>query len=157
MKAAKFLQFLNHIFMTNTLKTALWALLCSAFLFSACKKDEKDHLTSTGCWKQVKSESKDLTTGAWTEDVIDACDKDDCLSFSDDGKTTFDEGATKCDPDDPQTSSGTWSLSDDKKTLTVVDPVIGGFAFAVSELSKDKMVVTGNLFFIEVRWTFEAQ
>jgi hypothetical protein len=143
--------------MTNTLKFSLLMLLCSTFLVSSCKKDEEDYLTGVDCWVQTKAEAKDPTTGTWEVSTIDDCDKDDCLSFDGDGKTKFDEGATKCDPADDQTSTGNWTLSDDKKTLTISDANVGAFAFTVDELTKNKMVLRANVIFAEVRLTYEPK
>lgn len=49
----------------------------------------------------------------------DACSKDNIMSFEKQGVFIFDEGATKCDSSDPQQEKGTWSLSADKKKLTL--------------------------------------
>lgn len=68
----------------------------------------------------------------------DDCDKDDLTIFDSDSTYTSDEGATKCDPDDPQTiGTGTWSISADKKTLTMDDEV-----FTIQSMTSAKMVVT---------------
>lgn len=143
--------------MRHPFKITLVALAACSIALSSCKKDdEADFLVDASCWKAVKSEYKDPVTGQFTEDPIDACDADDCLIFKKDGKSVYEEGATKCDANDPQTTEGTWTLSDDKKTLTLSDPNNGTFAFTVVELTKTKLVVTANLFISEVRQTFEA-
>lgn len=104
----------------------LLTLAVAAFSLSlvSCKKDDdptkKEMLTGKN-WKVT----------AWTIDPalpvigsnfynqLEACTKDDLTSFSADGKATFDEGATKCNVSDPQTTTGTWALSTDEKTLSV--------------------------------------
>jgi hypothetical protein len=47
------------------------------------------------------------------------CSKDDYMVMNSDGTATFDEGATKCEPDDPQTESGTWAFLDNETKLSV--------------------------------------
>lgn len=128
---------------------------CTLF-FVACKKDKspEELLTGPSCWKTVKSETRASATDAWVEETIEACSKDDCSGFTSDGKTSFDEGATKCDPSDPQTSSGTYTLSEDGKILTVTQD---GFTlpFTIEELTADKLVITVS-FLGDTRTTLEA-
>jgi hypothetical protein len=54
---------------------------------------------------------------------MDNCDKDNLTWFNgSDGKLIDKEGATKCDPSDPNETYGTWALLDnDKKLKTVMD------------------------------------
>lgn len=128
---------------------------CTVF-FAACKKDKspEELLTGASCWKQVKSESRATTNDAWTEDTIDACSADDCTSFKSGGTYSLDEGATKCDPADPQTVSGTFTLSEDGTTLTITQDGLTLPAI-VEELTENKMVLTIS-FIGQNRTTFEA-
>ena len=132
-------------------------LTISMLAFSACGKDDspKDLLTGASCWKQVKVESRASANDTWIDDSLSSCSKDDCTSFTSDGKFSFDEGATKCDPGDPQTSSGTFSLTEDGKTLVMTDNQLS-LPFTVEELTANKLVLTFALFG-EIRTTYEAQ
>ena len=50
------------------------------------------------------------------------CSKDDLQIFNTDGTITNDEGPTKCDPSDPQTSSGgTWAFFENDTKLRMID------------------------------------
>lgn len=145
--------------MINKLKIGFWAVIVIAVAISSCKKDnEEDFLVDAGCWKQVKSESKENFTGGgtWMVDTLEACSLDDCLQFKSDGTTSIDEGASKCSSTDPQTSTGKWTLSEDFKTLTLT---IGNdvIPFTVTELTKSRMVLSANLILFELRQTFEAK
>lgn len=51
--------------------------------------------------------------------LMDACDKDDILKFAKDGVHTLDEGATKCDANDPQSETGTWEFQDSETKIKV--------------------------------------
>jgi Lipocalin-like domain len=152
-------QFTNQhfkIFMKNLSVLSFALVVCGVFVFSSCKKDDspQDLLSGPGCWKTVKSETRSSSTDAWT-DSSEACSTDDCSSFTSDGKYSFDEGATKCDASDDQTSSGTYVLSEDGKTMTLTQDGLS-FTFSVEELTAKKMVLVVS-FLGETRTTFEAQ
>ncbi len=46
-----------------------------------------------------------------SEIPLEACMTDNVFKFEVDDDYTFDEGLAKCDPDDPQTMSGEWTLT----------------------------------------------
>jgi hypothetical protein len=145
----------HKLIMKNTKLLLCLSLFSVAVMFSSCKKDPIDFLTGTSCWKQVKSEIKG-SNGTWQDDgPIPACNADDCTRFTDDGKTVLDEGGSKCISTDPQTVEGTYTLSEDGRMLTLTQ---GGltFEFAVDELTKDRMVLSGTVFAFQIRQTFEA-
>ena len=73
--------------------------------------------------------------------IMPACSKDDVTVFNTDGTATFDEGATKCDAGDPQTTSGTWQFQDNETKLQVVsdgDTEI----FNIVELTSSKLKIS---------------
>lgn len=104
----------------------------------ACKDDSTG--TNTGNNNGNKSNAE-LLIGAWSVseakvdppfiilgDTVDdftefqePCDADDLQIFKENGIFTFDEGATKCDPNDPQSVDGTYELSADGKALVIYD------------------------------------
>jgi hypothetical protein len=109
-------------------------ILCGGIaLFSACKKDEKDN----------KSASENLTAGKWmiesgtlrtqgpgvdsTENLFDgadACDMD--WAYTGDFKYTISEGATKCDPTNPDVSDqGVWTLINNNSKLVIASTTDG--------------------------------
>lgn len=130
-----------------------------SFVLFSCKKDEKsksDLLVDGGCWKHTKSEFFDSSSSTWENSPIDSCDLDDCLTLNVGGTITLDEGAFKCDPTDPQTSSGTWSLSTDETTLTLVDNAFPiPVASKIIELSADKMILETEFLGEKSRDTFQ--
>lgn len=108
--------------------------LTSVFLFSSsCKKDDED-LSNTD-----RLTGKNFIMTAWTIDppvdigagpfsdlfaLLPACTIDDITTFNADGTMTVDEGASKCEQGDPQTTSGTWSFIDNESKLsTTVDDI----------------------------------
>jgi PKD repeat protein len=80
----------------------------------------KKEIIAAGPWKISSWKQFDGTT---TTDVYfqwDNCNKDNIFSFQANGSWTNEEGATKCDPNDPTIiSSGTWTLSSDENTFKV--------------------------------------
>lgn len=146
--------------MQFSIKACLLLLAAVAIALPACKKDDgaakEEILTSKSCWKQTKSESYDDTTKQWSDDTIDDCDKDDCTSFKSDKTLTIDEGAVKCDPSDPQSTPGTWSLSSDGKTMTLTDTGLGiTLTGNVVELSDTKLVLEINFLGFKSRLTWQ--
>src|SRR5687768_4887999 len=87
-----------------------------SFIFTACSKDDdaapsKTEMLTGKNWK-VSAETVSVNNGT-PNDVYasaTACEKDNFISFATDGKFTFDEGATKCSSNEPQTQAGTWSF-----------------------------------------------
>lgn len=57
--------------------------------------------------------------------IIPACGQDDLLKFLAGNVLVSDDGATKCDPLDPQTITGTWSYDANAKkiVMAVPDPI----------------------------------
>ncbi|WP_303310120.1 lipocalin family protein [Hymenobacter sp. BT730] len=68
-----------------------------------------------------------------------SCSKDDFIRFEKNGSFRGDEGGSKCDEEDPQTTStGTWTLTDGNKKLTTVENGESQ-TFTVDNLSKEEL------------------
>jgi len=127
-------------------------------IFTACKKDENNDTNTP-----TKSTQEYLTAGFWKFTAItvdpgisyggttitdffsqqDPCTKDDIMRFNSDGTITDDEGATKCDPNDPQTSNdGSWVLSTDNKVLTISYPEEAPISLTITSINSTTL--TGN-------------
>lgn len=110
--------------MKNTLKTAALFLFVCAFAVIGCKDDDPspaEILTAGTCWKMTLLEGFDTANNLWVAVPIEDCDADNCFTFKTDQTFSVEEGAAKCDPDDPQESEGAWSLSNDGKKLSLTD------------------------------------
>ncbi|MCF8367689.1 MAG: lipocalin family protein [Bacteroidales bacterium] len=122
----------------NTKIKLLGLLSFAVILLSSCSKSDDEPAGDT-----PKTTTEKLTSGNWkvTAMTIDpginffgtiytdfyaqmeACEKDDLIKFNSNGTITDDEGATKCDANDPQaTTEGTWVLSADNSQLTIDYP-----------------------------------
>lgn len=131
------------------MKTIIFKLLplMVVLAMASCKKDDPtttELLIDSDGWilvsMTVDPPIVDPITGTSITDFyaqMDACDKDDITIFQDNGTYITDEGATKCDPNDPQTETGTWVLSADEKTIT-----IDGESWTIESLTKSSMRVT---------------
>ena len=59
---------------------------------------------------------------------LEDCQKDDIMRFNSNGSITQDEGTTKCEPDDPQTTDmGSWILIENDQKVRITQP--GGDSF----------------------------
>lgn len=122
-------------------------LLGIALSLVACKKDEEasraDILTS-GKWKLSASIAQFTFNGnLQTVDVyanLGACQKDNTAEFKTDGTLISDEGPTKCGSQDPQQTTGTWSLEQNETRLKIAG---GGYNFdaEILEFSDTKVRV----------------
>lgn len=130
------------------LKNAAALLLMTGVLFTNvhCKKDEetKTDLLTSGQWRVT---ALTLTPGIdldgdgdldpdWYS-LFEACDKDDYYVFNANGTYESNEGATKCDPDDPQTDSGTWSFVENETKINM-----DGDIATIEELTKNRFRVS---------------
>jgi hypothetical protein len=127
-------------------KTLLFAAALLLVAQVACKKDDD------------KSPSEILTAGTWTqsdykedsdgdgdiESTIEPCDKDDTFTFKTDGTLEYRVGALKCAPTDTD-GDGTWALSADNKTLTIVQGI--GLPLTIKEISNNRLVLSIPDFF----------
>jgi len=125
--------------------------LFTLLFFGSCSKNETT---------PTKTTSELLTAGFWvvTAMTIDPgvningtvitnfyaqlpdCTKDDLMRFESNGKITDDEGPTKCDPNDPQTTNdGTWILSADNKSVSVKYPDEDAISFEISTLNESTL------------------
>lgn len=89
------------------------------------------------------------------------CLKDNTIRFSKDGIANSDEGATKCEIDDPQTTEDKWEFDDNKSHL-ILNPGSSETKFTIETIDKDQMIFTltdeadlGDGVVRELTYTFE--
>jgi hypothetical protein len=108
--------------MMNSFPKPALMLLLTAASFTACQKDDDDEDSKTNmekitlsAWKYDKASVDTDKNGTADSDLppgfVEACDTDNTLTFDDDGTGIIDEGATKCNTSDPQSTSFTWSFT----------------------------------------------
>ena len=111
------------------MKTSMLLFASLLFILTSCEKDKDD----------VVDKSKLLTSGHWqitalnVEPAIDwfgtpvtnvysqlpACVKDNLTIFKPNGTINYDEGPSRCDPNEPQTTTGTWAFNIDQTILSL--------------------------------------
>lgn len=151
-------------------KITLLFIIASIVSLGACKKDE-DNTSAT-----PKTKSELLTAKPWKLSALtvspaynvggtmitdfyaqmQACDKDDIYSFKSDKTFTQEEGATKCDPNDPQVSdAGTWTFSSDEKQL--VQTSSGSTeSSTIVDLTDSKMILSSTEVENGITYTYTA-
>lgn len=122
-------------------------MLVVAGFVSSCNKDEDPAPTGSNKsnseklvgknWKITAATLKD-PSGATTDEYADmeACDKDDLYIYNANGTYVLDAGATKCDPNDPQTEPGVWSMNSGQTVITQ-----DGFEFTIKSMTETQMVL----------------
>jgi hypothetical protein len=121
----------------KTMKKIALMIAALAFLtVSSCKKEDEKKTTTP-----AKSKTELLTAKAWKMTAftvnpgitfvpggptitdffaqLEPCEKDDTEKFNTGGTGVSDEGATKCDPADPQTESFTWVFNPSETIITI--------------------------------------
>jgi hypothetical protein len=134
--------------MKNTFTRTTTVILACSLLFASCKKKNDDDNTPTG-----KTKTELISTGTWkfsTATVNNAsvavflqgCQKDNILSFTSTGTGTVDEGGSKCNTGDPQTSPFTWNFASSETVLHVSAVFFdgGNNDFNILEISDTKLV-----------------
>jgi hypothetical protein len=119
-------------FVIMIMKKILFATLILSSLFIGCSKDDTDDVkqpTKTELLTAHYWQTTALTIdpplsfgGTSISDIyaqLDNCEKDNIEKYNTNNTIIFDEGATKCDPADPQTQTLPWSFNSDETILTV--------------------------------------
>ena len=129
-------------------------LIVSLFLVTlSCKKDEEPSKKELLCGKNWILTAETVSpainfNGVLITDLyaqMDGCTKDDISKFNTNGTYTFEEGATKCDVNDPQVwDSGTWVFNSDQTILVLTSPAIGTVNAEIIELTSSKLLSARN-------------
>jgi len=126
------------------------ALVAAIVLLAACSKDSNDNKPKTktdllvqGSWKfdNVTVNGTDVSS------LIQGCQKDNTITFAAGGTGTLDEGATKCNSGDPQTSPFTWSFATNETVLHVTATLFTGGSsdFNIVTLDDNQLVLSQDI------------
>lgn len=139
-------------------------LLALALFAGSCNKDDNnggsktDNLTS-GKWKLSTAKATFNVGGVnQTIDIItllQPCELDNFFTFQSGGVITNDEGATKCNSGDPQTQTGTWSLTQNETHLVVATPDLT-FDAEITDLSSSNLRIKYILDFNGLPATYDV-
>jgi hypothetical protein len=110
------------------MRTLKFVLMLAAFAFVSCEKGEdsksgatKMELITKAAWKYDHAALDMNKDGQVDTDLpagyVTACEKDNTLLFKADGSGIGDEGPTKCDQGDPQTTNFNWSFANGEQNV----------------------------------------
>lgn len=137
---------------------------------SSCKKDKEEVKTNTDLLTQHTWKMSAVTVDpsfpilndqgeiiGYTNDLysqLPDCSKDDTQKYNSNGSYIYDEGDTKCSPDDPQTSTGSWVFNPSETTITETDSQGDTFSYDVIELNDNTLKVSYSFQDGSVTYTF---
>lgn len=138
------------------MKKAIFLIAVLAFLQQACKDDnnsaDREALLTSHCWVMTGAtvDPSVIVNGAVITDmyaVLPLCDRDNVACILENGSLYVDEGASKCDDNDPQTNtSGKWWFNNDETViLTVLDGSSDTIPTNILALTKDQLQVRHTL------------
>lgn len=121
----------------------------------ACKKsnngENRMELATNGTWYYEDAGIDGDGNGTGETDIppgtIPDCQLDNSFTLMTDGTGVADEGATKCDPGDPQTSPLTWSFSNNETVLTLNSAVFAGVSgdFEIITLNQTTLILSKEI------------
>lgn len=111
------------------MKTPILLMTSLLFILTSCEKDkdkvvDKEDILVSGAW-QITALTVDPAIDWFGTEVnnvyaqLPPCVKDNLTVFKSNGTVNYDEGASKCDPNEPQTTSGTWAFNLDKTVISM--------------------------------------
>ncbi|MBI5857781.1 MAG: lipocalin family protein [Sphingobacteriales bacterium] len=118
-------------------------------LFIACNKDEdpvpktKTELLTQSSWRFGAA----TLNGSDVSSQLQACQKDNIMTFAAAGTGTIDEGPTKCNSGDPQTNPFTWSFQSNETVLQMSAPIFSGGSnsSAIVTLNESQLVLSQTI------------
>lgn len=133
--------------MNKNLKLAVLTL-SAFFMLTGCGKNDnnttppaktKTELLTLSAWKYKSA----TVGGADASSYLQACQKDNVLTFLANGTGSGDEGPTKCNAGDPQTNSFTWNFASGETILHTSNQVFSNTSndFTIISLTATELVV----------------
>lgn len=120
-------------------------------IVSSCSKNDEPSATKAQMiarnWKQTDLLASQAGTPAVSifDTFFEPCNKDDIWQFKSDGTYTVVEGASKCDPADPDTvSTGTWQLTDNDTKIIIDDASEPAQTLNIVELTSTSFKLSGT-------------
>jgi hypothetical protein len=135
----------------KNLKISIAMLTLIGLVFAACKKSSPNQ-------QEPKSNTELIVEAGWKFDnatsngvdvssILQTCEKDNVYTFASAGSGSVDEGATKCNAGDPQTSPFTWNFATNETVLHVSTSLFPGGSsdFSLVTLSESQLVVSQSV------------
>ncbi|GAA4322109.1 hypothetical protein [Flaviaesturariibacter amylovorans] len=122
------------------MKKILFATVAGTLLFAACKKSSDDDTPAVTNTTRItatpwiyKSAGFDMDRNGTIDQALPGgtltpCRLDNQYIFATNGAGTMDEGATKCDPANPQTVAFTWAFANNETEIELGGAALFGLA-----------------------------
>lgn len=134
--------------MKNQFSHLIAIISIALFSFTACKKENNNTATT-------KTKTQLLTQSTWkfsgatvggsdVSSFIQACQKDNILTFTAAGAGNVNEGALKCNSGDPQSTPLTWNFQSGETVLFISATLFTGGSsnFTLVSLTETQLVVS---------------
>lgn len=138
--------------MKKLLSFAALGLLSVSLAFVSCSKDDDDDSPAPKTKTQLITQSTwrfsaATVGGADVSPFLQACQKDNILTFASNGTGIVDEGPLKCNAGDPQTNPFTWNFLNNETQLFISATLFSGGSstFNIVTLSETQLVVSQNI------------
>lgn len=138
--------------MKKVLSLAFMSLLYISLTFVSCSKDDDDNTPAPKTKTQLITQSTwrfsaATVGGSDVSAFLQACQKDNILTFASNGTGTVDEGPLKCNAGDPQTSPFTWNFLSNETQLFISTTLFAGGSstFNIVTLSETQLIVSQNI------------
>lgn len=136
--------------MKKYILTSFLSLTAFLFVFTSCNKNDdtpavktKTELISQGSWRF----SSATVSGSDVSAFLQACQKDNILTFNANLSGNVDEGSTKCNGADPQNVPFTWFFSSGETILNISTALFSGGSsvFTLVSLSATQLVLSQQI------------
>ncbi len=124
----------------------IFSVVIGIALLSSCSKDDDPVLSRLELLTQKPWKLKSTNIIGIGSSPPESYSADDIHTFNKDGSYLFDEGPTKEDASDPQTTNGTWEFAENE---TIIKLTYGGLTLnqEIIELSSSTLKVKFNFIF----------
>ncbi|MGH2553590.1 MAG: lipocalin family protein, partial [Chitinophagaceae bacterium] len=135
------------IFMKKLLAIFLVIIAANFFIYSSCNKSDnppapktKTQLLTQSPWK-FKSAT---ANGSDASGYLQACQRGNIYTFAAAGTGTADEGPTKCNAGDPQSTSLTWNFANNETVLHISTSLFTNTSndFTLISLTETELIVS---------------
>jgi hypothetical protein len=125
-----------------TLSAVVFFTDCSKSSDNSTQKTKTEFLTQSS-WKfdNAKVGGTDISA------FLQTCQKDNIIVFASAGTGTLDEGATRCNQNDPQTIAFTWNFASNETILHISTMLFTGGSsdFTIVSLTDTQLVLSQNI------------
>jgi hypothetical protein len=134
-------------------KSFAWIVLVTVgfcILYSCSKSNSsttktKAQLLTQSVWKYdtagIDANNDGVIDAALPPGYVQACSKDNLLTFNSDSTGLVDEGPTKCDTSSPQSTAFTWSFNTTQTSITSTSTLFAGVGgdFTINVLNETQL------------------